>query len=92
MEHEEEFRLLLGKCLGIAQPPLQVVRIGGPKCLDVYGEYAPYTYANTEQEILDICISGDYKAEWLPWYEKCIAAGRQDDWEDWLEEIRSESV
>ncbi len=37
-------------------------------CLDVYGEYAPYTFVD-DQDLLNTCISGEYSAEYLPLYK-----------------------
>ena len=55
------FRSTLSKCLLIAKPPLQVIRLDGHdnSVLDVYGEYKPYNHCNDVQELLDICISGN---------------------------------
>lgn len=50
---------LFGQCLMIAEPPVQVVRLGGPNALEVYSEYSPYTYVTAEQELLNMCITGD---------------------------------
>lgn len=58
-ENDEEFRSLLSRCLMLAKSPLQVVRLGGPNCLDIYAEYAPYTVIAEEQEMLNICITGN---------------------------------
>ena len=68
-EEEEHFREILSRCLGIAKSPLQVIRLGGPMCLDVYGEYAPYTFVD-DQDLLDACLSGKYDAEFLPLYKE----------------------
>jgi hypothetical protein len=62
-----EFHMLYGRCLGIAKPPLQVVMLGGRNALDVYSEYKPYTFYTNEQDMLDICISGN--APGTPWKE-----------------------
>lgn len=64
-EEDEHFREILARCLGIAKPPLQVVRLGGPDCLDGYGEYAPYSFVE-DQDLLNVCLTGVYEAEWLP--------------------------
>lgn len=53
-----EFRLQLSKCLYLAKPPLQVVRLGGPNCLEVYSEYKPYFLLDNEYEGIHICQSG----------------------------------
>lgn len=57
-EEDLRCRHLLCRCLLIAKPPLQVVKLGGPDALNVYGEYAPYWFAEKEQDLLDICITG----------------------------------
>lgn len=54
-----EFRETLAKCEIMAQLPLQVIRLGGKRCLEIYGEYAPYTIVNSVQEILDIVRTGN---------------------------------
>lgn len=58
-ERDEQFRFLLGRCLLIAKPPLQVIRIDGERGLEIYAEYKPYTLITKEQDLLDICISGN---------------------------------
>lgn len=39
-DDQNSFRYLLTQCLLLAKWPIQVVRLGGPKALDSYGEYA----------------------------------------------------
>lgn len=67
------FRATLSKCLLIAKSPLQVVRLNGPsaECLEVYAEYAPYTFFDDPQALLDICISGECPGEINPLIVKC---------------------
>lgn len=57
-ESDLRCRHLLCRCLLIAKSPIQVVKLGGPNVLDVYAEYAPYWFTENEQDLLDICITG----------------------------------
>lgn len=55
---DEPFRLALAKCLNLAEPPLQVIRLSGPHCLDMYSEYKPYTVFDDYKDLVQICLSG----------------------------------
>lgn len=54
---------LFGQCMAIAESPVQVVRLGGPNALEVYSEYSPYTFVTSEQELLNMCITGNVPGE-----------------------------
>lgn len=57
-ESDLRCRHLLSRCLLTAKPPIQVVKLGGPNALDVYAEYAPYSFTDNEQVLLGICLTG----------------------------------
>lgn len=69
-ERDEEFRNILSRCLLISKSPLQVVRLGGNKALETYGEYAPYVIFDDSQDLLDICISGNCPGERNPFIKE----------------------
>lgn len=49
---------------------LQVVSLGGPNALEIYGEYAPYTFYTDPQDMINICLSGEAPGEYLPGMKK----------------------
>jgi hypothetical protein len=65
-ESDLEFRTVLSKCLLLHEAPLQVVRVGGPHCLDMYGEYGPYTVYDDYKDLIQICVSGNCPGEVNP--------------------------
>lgn len=58
-ETDLQYRSILSKCDMAAKGDVQVVALGGPKCLEVYSEYAPYTILTSEYEAVKICMSGN---------------------------------
>lgn len=54
-----QYRSTLAKCDMAARGDVQVVALGGPNCLEVYAEYAPYTILTSELEAVKICMSGN---------------------------------
>ena len=59
-EEDIRFRHLLCRCLLLGKrKDLQVVRMGGPECLYMYGEYGPYFVFDNDQDLIDICLIGD---------------------------------
>lgn len=66
-DNENAFRYLLTQCLLLAKWPIQVVRLGGGEnALEIYGEYAPYTFYTDPQDLLNIYMSGEAPGVYLP--------------------------
>lgn len=73
-ETSTKFRNLLSRCDWIAKSPIQVVLVAGPNALNIYYEYAPFFVYDDEQDLIDICLTGN-----CPGYtvEEIIELGNQ---------------
>lgn len=58
------------RCALFVPPVIQIVRLGGPDCLYMYCEYAPYTIIEDGMEAFRICKSGEIPGEEIPWAKK----------------------
>ena len=72
-EDDTQYRSTLAKCDMAARGDVQVVALGGPKCLEVYAEYAPYTILTSELEAVKICMSGNCPGEDHPFLKARLA-------------------
>ena len=52
----------------LAKSPIQVVLIGGPNALEIYGEYAPYTFytRNDLDKIQEMILTQNVPGRWNP--------------------------
>lgn len=82
-DDQNSFRYLLTQCLLLAKWPIQVVRLGGPKALDSYGEYAPYTFYTDSQDLLNICMSGEAPGVYLPGMEE-LKEREREEYSNWI--------
>lgn len=58
------------RCALFAKPGIQVVRLGGPDCLYMYSEYAPYTIVEDGMEAFMMCKTGNVPGEDNPYVRR----------------------
>ena len=53
------------RCRLLAKSPIQVVTLGGPDCLYMYSESAPYTILRDSMEGVQMCVTGNVPGEFI---------------------------
>lgn len=59
----ELFSEIISRCNRLAKSPIQVIRVGGPKALSTWSEYAPYTIVEDDFELVKMVVTGECPGE-----------------------------